>query len=231
MGSKPDPFDLVPDATARSVLQRLHEAAEAQTAGLLFHYLPKLPTILTGGQVHFSEDDAHGYYADKYIALEPTQAGFCYVTTRALRARTVVEFGTSFGISTIWLAAAVKANGGGRVISTEIVPEKAEKARAHVAEAGLEGIVDIRVGDARETLQNLPDKVDLLLNDGFPVLALEILQLVTPCMRPGAVAITDNVGMFKGNYREYLAWVRDPQNGFCSTLLPYKSGTEYSVRV
>ena len=121
---------------------------------------------------------AGGFYADKYIALEREQAAFCYLTARALRARLVVEFGTSFGVSTLWLAAAVRANGGGRVIGTELVPDKVERARAHVEEAGLSEIVEIREGDARQTLRDLPPDVDLLLNDGFPNLALEILQLV-----------------------------------------------------
>ncbi|MEM9456740.1 MAG: class I SAM-dependent methyltransferase [Myxococcota bacterium] len=225
-----DVFSILGDDKVAGVLRRLHAEADRQMPGLMLHYLPKLPRLLLGRALHFDEQESRGFYADKYIALEREQAAFCHLTARALRARLVVEFGSSLGISTLWLAAAVRANGGGRVIGTEIVPEKAERARAHVEEAGLSEFVEIREGDALKTLRDLPKEVDLLLNDGFPNLALEILQLVAPCMRPGAVVITDNVGTFKGNYREYVEYLRNPAHGFCSTNVPFKSGTEYSVR-
>ncbi|MEM9489466.1 MAG: class I SAM-dependent methyltransferase, partial [Myxococcota bacterium] len=193
--------------------------------------LPKLPKLLLGRKLRFDESDITGYYADKYIALEREQAAFCYLTARSIRARLIVEFGTSFGISTLWLAAAVRANGGGRVIGTELVPAKAERARQHVEEAGLADLVEIRVGNAIETLRDdLPGDVDMLLNDGFTNLALDIVKLIAPQMRDGAVVITDNVGTFKANYRDYVAFMRDPRNGFNSVLVPFKSGTEYSVR-
>jgi predicted O-methyltransferase YrrM len=148
-----------------------------------------------------------------------------------VQARRVVEFGTSFGVSTIWLAAAVRDNGGGSVIGTEMVPAKAESARAHLREAGLADHVDIRTGDALETLRDLDGPVDLMLNDGFPDAALDVLRLVAPQLRPGAVVITDNVGVTRGGYADYVAWVRDPANGFISVRVPYRGGTEVSVRV
>lgn len=225
-----DAFAVLEDGRVANVLRRLHAEADRQTPGLILHYLPWLPSVLLGRALHFDEAQIRGFYADKYIALERAQAAFCHLTARSLRARVVVEFGTSFGVSTLWLAAAVRANGGGRVIGTEIVPEKAARARAHIAEAGLDDIVELRVGDARETLREVPEDVDLLLNDGFPMLALDIVKLVAPRMREGAVVLTDNVGMFKANYRDYLAFIRDPRNGFCSASIPFRSGTEYSVR-
>jgi predicted O-methyltransferase YrrM len=227
----PDPFAVLGDERVTNVLRRLHAEADRQMPGLILHYLPKLPKVLLGVAVHFDEAQIRGFYADKFIALEREQAAFCYLTARALTARVVVEFGTSFGVSTLWLAAAVRANGGGKVIGTELVPEKAERARAHVDEAGLSDIVEIRTGDARETLREVPHGIDLVLNDGFPMLALEILKLLAPRMRVGAVVLTDNVGSFRANYRDYLAYVRAPQSGFASMTLPFKSGTEYSVRL
>ncbi|MEM1232038.1 MAG: class I SAM-dependent methyltransferase, partial [Pseudomonadota bacterium] len=166
--------------------------------------------MLSGRKVTFTDSDATEFYADKYLPLDRDQAAFCYLCARALKAKTVVEFGTSFGVSTIWLAAAVRDNGGGRVIGTELVPAKAERAREHVAAAGLSEFVEIRTGDARQTLRDDPAPIDLLLNDGFPDLALEMLTLLSPRLRTGAVVITDNVGTFKGNYADYVRYLRDP---------------------
>lgn len=228
------PATVLLDPRTAAVLRRLHAAAARQTPRLIAHYLPKLPRLLTGRPLGFTTEQITTFYADKYLALEPAQAAFCYLQARAIRARRIVEFGTSFGISTLWLAAAVRDNGGGQVITTELVPAKAEQARRNLAEAGLDGFVEIRVGDALQTLRDLPDltePVDLLLNDGFPIHALDVLRLVTPVLRPGAVVITDNVGMMPGDYADYLHWVRNPANGFTSTVIPFKSGTELSVRV
>jgi len=227
---KNDPFALIQDARTKGVLERLHTKADKQTPGLLLHYLPKIPWLLLGQKIHFKEAQLGTFYADKYIALEPQQAAYCYLVARSLKAKCIVEFGTSFGISTIWLAAAVRANGGGKVIGTEIVPAKAEQAQRNIDEAGLSEYVEIRQGDATTTLKELPDGVDMLLNDGFPTLALDIVKLVAPRMREGGVVITDNVGMFQGNYAEYIKHMRNPDNGFASMLLPFKSGTELSVR-
>ncbi|MDC0719143.1 O-methyltransferase [Nannocystis bainbridge] len=221
-------FDLLDSRTAR-VLQRLHAEADRQMPRLLLQYLPVLPRLLLGQRIDF-KDEHLGFYADKFIALDRDQAAFCYLQVRALRARQVVEFGTSFGVSTIWLAAAVRDNGGGKVIGTEMVPAKAQRAREHVAEAGLTEYVEIREGDANETLRSIDGEVDFFLNDGFPMLALDILRLVAPHIRPGAVVLTDNVGHFRGNYREYHAYLRDPRNGFQTITMPLRSGTEYSVR-
>ena len=226
-----DPFSVLADDRVATVLRRLHRQADRQTPGLILHYLPQLPRLLLGRPIPFREEQIAGYYADKYLPLEPAQAAFCHLTARALGARTIVEFGTSFGLSTIWLAAAVRDNGGGRVVGTELVPEKAEQAGRNVAEAGLADFVEIRVGNALETLLNDPENVDLLLNDGFPMLAQPIVELVGPRMRPGGVVITDNVGTFRANYRDYVRYMRDARNGFRSVVVPFKAGTEYSVRL
>ena len=83
--------------------------------------------------------------------MSPAQGQLLYLVARALAARRIVEFGTSFGISTLYLAAAVRDNGGGSVIGSEIEPTKHRAATAHLAEAGLAAGADVRLGDARET--------------------------------------------------------------------------------
>lgn len=225
-----EPFSVIGDPRVEDVLRRLHREADRQTPKLLWHYLPRLPRILSGARLEFPEAEIQGYYADKYLALEAQQAAFCFVTALSSGARSLVEFGTSFGVSTIWLAAAARANGG-RLVTTELVPEKADVARRNLEAAGLIGFVELRVGDALAALRNSPQEVDFLLNDGFPDRALEMVMLLAPRMPRGAVVVTDNVGTFRGNYVEFLRYVRNPSHGFASTTVPFKSGTEVSVRV
>ncbi|WP_437318724.1 O-methyltransferase [Sorangium sp. So ce385] len=225
---KSDPFAILPDGRVRAVLRRLHDDADRQVPGVLLHLLPKLPRMLLGRRIDVPGTERD--FADKYLAIGSDQGAFCYLTARALRATTIVEFGTSFGVSTLWLAAAVRDNGGGRVIGTELVPEKARRAQANLEEAGLASFAEIRVGDATETLRADLGEVDFMLNDGFPLRALDVLKLVAPALRPGAVVVTDNVGVFRADYRDYVAYVRDPRHGFASMTVPFRSGTEYSVR-
>lgn len=109
---------------------------------------------------------------DKFIALDQDKGEFVYQLIRATGAKTVVEAGTSFGVSTIYLALAVSQNisgsADGKVIATEIEPEKASKAMEHWTRAGddVKSVIDLRVGDLRETLKEDLGTVDFLLLDG-----------------------------------------------------------------
>ncbi|WP_332852491.1 O-methyltransferase [Duganella sp. S19_KUP01_CR8] len=147
-----------------------------------------------------------------------------YMLTRSCRARNIVEFGTSFGISTLYLAAALRDNGGGHLITSEFEPTKVARARDHLEQGGVLDLVDIRAGDALETLaSDLPEQVDLLLLDGAKALYPEILGLVRSRLRPGALVIADNADMNP----DYVALVRSPESGFMS--LPFAEDVELSV--
>ncbi|WP_273453049.1 O-methyltransferase [Nevskia ramosa] len=237
---RPSPFSVITDARARAVLERLHEQAHTQNLQLLRHYLPQLPRLLAGYGARWHKRDL-GFYDDKFIAIEAGQGALLYQLARAAQARRIVEFGSSFGVSTIWLASALRdtincepasRGGSGRdvVIGTEMVAAKVVAARQHIEQAGLGSYVEIREGDARETLRSLDGPIDFVLIDGFPDLALEVLQLLTPKLRCGAIVVADNLGTFKSALAGYAAHVRDPANGFTSLTLPWKGGTEFSIR-
>ena len=169
-------------------------------------------------------------FADQAFPIAPEQGDLLYLLARATGATRIAECATSLGISTLYLAAAVRDNGGGLVIGSEIVEAKAQRALRSLAEAGLGSFVDIRVGDARETFADLGGPIDLLLVDGWPTgsvptLARSIIELVTPQLRPRAIVMNDN------GEEDYLAYVRDPANGFLTLSLPLKGGTELSVRL
>jgi predicted O-methyltransferase YrrM len=152
-----------------------------------------------------------------------------YNTARAIDARRIVEFGTSYGFSTIYLAAAVRDNGGGSVITAEHEPGKIEVARRNFCDAGLEQFIDIRAGEAIETLREIEAPVDMMLLDGWNEDYIPLVQLMMPNLRRGSVVFADNVTFFKKGLRPYVEYMRDPRNGFVSTTLNAGSGFEYSV--
>jgi len=149
-----------------------------------------------------------------------------YMLARSCDARTIVEFGTSFGVSTLYLAAALRDNGGGVLITSEFEPSKVERARGNLTAGGLIDLVEIRQGDALQTLSvDLPETIDLLLLDGAKALYPEILGLVESRLRPGALIVADNADYSP----DYLARVRSPTGGYLST--PFAEDVELSMRI
>jgi predicted O-methyltransferase YrrM len=220
-------IDQVTDEKARAVLRRLHGEAGREYWKLLWKYLPYWIPMFRGKKLPWERLQQR--HNDDYLATSPGGGMYCYLLARAVGAKRIVEFGTSFGVSTIWLALAVRDNGAGVVIGTEMIPAKAAKARGNIAEAGLAGFVDIREGNALETLRGIEAPVDFMLSDGFPQYALPVLQLVAPKMRRGAIVVNHNAAAMKGDHADYVAFVRDPSNGFVSSSIPLAG--ELSVRV
>ncbi|KAI0145336.1 S-adenosyl-L-methionine-dependent methyltransferase [Xylariaceae sp. FL1272] len=173
---------------------------------------------------------------DKFIALDEDKCQFLYQLITATGATNIVEAGTSFGVSTIYLALAVaqvKATTGkpGVVIATEKETQKAETAKMHWKQCGadVEQEIDLRVGDLLETLkQDLPE-VDLLLLDIWSGLALPTLKTVLPRLRYGSVVLTDNTISGATGYADLLAYLRAPESGFHNMTLPFTNGLEMSV--
>ena len=176
-----------------------------------------------------SMTDYRSFYSrakDIYLAVSRETAVLLYMLARSAKARTIVEFGTSFGISTLHLAAALKDNGGGRLIGSEFEPSKVVRARANVAAAGLSDLVDIREGDALETLaRDLPESIDLVLLDGAKSLYPRVLSLLEPRLRAGALIVGDNADMSP----EYLAHVRAPGAGYLS--VPFAEDVELTMKL
>jgi predicted O-methyltransferase YrrM len=175
------------------------------------------------------------FRSDKLVALDRDKAAFCYQLCRAGNIRRIVEVGTSFGVSTLYLAAAVRDNiraggGSGLVIGTEYEPEKAKAARGHFAEAGLGEFIDLREGDLRETLRDIEGPVDFVLIDVWISMARAALELVAPHLRPGAIIVCDNTEQSRADYADYFAFINEPSNGFRTMTLPFDGGLELSVR-
>ena len=170
--------------------------------------------------------DLYGRLKDAPLAVSRETGHLLYMLARSSRASTIVEFGTSFGISTLHLAAGLRDNGGGRLITCEFEPSKAARARENLTTGGLIDLVEIREGDALTTLRtDLPDTIDLVLLDGAKALYPEILDLLEGHLRPGAIIVADNAD----DSPDYLARVRAPGSGYMST--PFAEDVELTVRI
>jgi len=222
------------DPRADAVLARLDEQASRQSAEMRRYYDAKRQAAKRTTDPDSKAD--MDFVRDKFVALDPEKCDLCYMLCRSIKARRVVEFGTSFGVSTIYLATAVRdtvrADGGnGVVIGSEIEPTKARVANTNLAEAGLAGFVDIRVGDARQTLKDAGGPVDFLLLDSWIPLVRPVMDTVAPQLRPGAIVVCDNVQMYEREYADYTSFVRDPNNGFRSVMLSHEGGLEISLKL
>jgi predicted O-methyltransferase YrrM len=161
-----------------------------------------------------------------HMPVSPATGALLYMLARSNGARAIVEFGTSFGISTLHLAAALRDNGGGRLIGSDFEPNKLMHARANLEAAGLADLVEIREGDALETLaRDLPATVDVLLLDGHKPLYAEILALVAPHLRAGSFVVADNADACP----DYKALVCAPGSGYLS--IPFAGDVELTMKL
>ncbi len=210
------------------LLARLFRESEASNAEMR-RMLGNMPPEERARRMADPHADYRAFYQRvnaMYMAVSPATGRLLYMLARATAARSIVEFGTSFGVSTVHLAAALRDNGSGRVIGTELEPEKAARARANLGDAGLADLVEIREGDALETLaRDLPATVDLVLLDGHKPLYLPILELVLPRLRAGAFLVADNVD----GSPDYAARVRHGGSGFVS--VPFGGEVEVSLKL
>jgi predicted O-methyltransferase YrrM len=222
------------------LLDRLYAQNVAQNDALETYFTARAAE----GSLDWNQFDerTNEFLRDKLIALDRAKAEFCYHVCRALQAHRVVEAGTSFGVSTLFLAAAVRDNRrqelqrlndhghSSVVIGTESEPEKAKMARGHFAEAGLADLIDLREGDLRETLVDIEGPVDFMLIDIWTPMARPALSLIAPHLREGAVVICDNTLQFREAYGEYFDFVQDPRSGLRTMTLPFEGGLEFTVR-
>ncbi|WDG53364.1 O-methyltransferase [Pseudomonas chlororaphis] len=204
------------------LLDRLFEQADTATSPAVADISREERERLMHSKTEYL--DFYGRLKDLWLPVSRETGELLYMLARSTRARHIVEFGTSFGISTLHLAAAIRDNGGGRLIGSEFEASKVERARQHLLEGGLADLVEIREGDALKTLAvDLPESIDLLL-DGAKALYADILALVESRLRPGALIVADNTDYCP----DYLARVRSPASGYLS--VPFGGDVELSMR-
>lgn len=215
---------LLDDPPIASLLDRMFTQAEAATHPAIANVPREERERLMRSRTEYRQ--FYGFAKDLWLPVSREAGTLLYMLARSSRAHSIVEFGTSFGISTVYLAAALRENGGGRLIGTEFEPNKVARAREHLVEAGLDDLVEIREGDALQTLAtHLPDSIDLVLLDGAKALYGDVLDLLLPRVRSGALIVADNADYSP----DYLARVRARDSGFLS--LPFGDDVEVTMRL
>lgn len=219
-------MSVIEDPRLKGLLDGLHAKSDGQIAALDRFRADQADRPSTDSEVKT-------FLSDKLVALDRDKAELCYQLCRAIDARRIIEIGTSFGVSTLYLAAAVQDNirssgGTGLVIGTEYESAKASAARTHFERAGLGGLIDLREGDLRETLREIDGAVDFMLVDIWIRMARPAIEMVTPHLRRGAIVICDNTARFRTEYADYFEFLES--EGFRTMTLPFDGGLELSIR-
>jgi predicted O-methyltransferase YrrM len=166
---------------------------------------------------------------DLLLPIGPAAASLISTLIQGARARAILEVGTSYGYSTVWLAEAARATGG-KVTTLELHARKIDYARAQLTKAGLAGLVDFRAGDALETLSTLPGPFEFVLLDLWKNLYVPSFDLIYPKLANGALIVADNMlqpERSRADANLYRARVRAAA-GMSSVLLDVGSGIEVS---
>ena len=212
------------DPKLDALLAGLHTKSQGQEAETANYFRTRT------GPWQGMEARDHAHFADKLVALDQDKSEFCYALCRAMGARRIVEAGTSFGVSTLYLAAAVRDNGGGTVFAAEYEPAKVKAARANFAAAGLSSFINLHEGDILEAFNAVPGPIDFVLFDIWGDVVRPLIEILLPRLRPGSVVCADNTIQARDGYATFFEIINDPANDFRTMTLPFKGGFEMSVK-
>ena len=177
-----------------------------------------------------SEHDVADILRDALIPIDEPNGRLLHALASARRPGRIVEFGTSVGVSAIYLATALVGDEAA-VISTELDPVKVERASANLVAAGLEGRVELREGDAFATLADFDEPISLLFLDGWKGMYLPMLELLEDRLVDGAYVVADDTILFADRCAPLIRHLQDPSNGYASASLDVGDGMEIAVKV
>jgi predicted O-methyltransferase YrrM len=194
------------DHRVATALDRMYTETKEQT--------PRLRNMRSAMSTARTAQERADAMSTFYIPVTPEAGRLLYSLVRATRPATIVEFGMSFGISALHLASAVRDNGSGRVVTTELSADKIAAAKRTFVETGLDDLITILEGDALSTLAGLDGPVGFVLLDGWKELYLPVIKLLEPHLSPGALVVADNTEM--SDAKPYLDYVRNVEKGYVS---------------
>ena len=162
----------------------------------------------------------------RLLAVGPQTGQLLNVLARSLKAPTILELGTSFGYSSLWLGEAARATGG-RLVTMELHEHKSAFARDMARKAGLTDHIEFKVGDAVKMIRELPDGIDFVLVDLWKDLYLPCLEAFYPKLNAGAIIVADNIRPDRSDVMEYVRAIRAKPH-MTSVTLPVWQGIEVS---
>jgi len=145
--------------------------------------------------------------ANGWPTIGPERWKFLDEAVRRHRPKTVLEVGTFVGYSAIRIARLLGP--GGRIICVEIDPDKAKAAKRNAKRAGMERLIEVRVGDAKEVIPTLDGDFDMVFLDANKTEYLSYLKLVEHKLHNGAVVVADNVKRYEAELKDYLTYLRE----------------------
>lgn len=188
-------------------LRELYDRARGQRGALFMARMWRMRPSL-------SAQERADSMAEVYMPVSPPTGRLLYSLVRSSRPETVVEFGMSYGISTLFLAAALRDNGTGKVVTTELNADKVAAATASFERAGVTDLITVQHGDACTELTSVDGPVGLVLLDGWKDMYVDVMKVLEPKLSPGALVIADNID--HPTSKEYVDYVREPGNGYLS---------------
>jgi predicted O-methyltransferase YrrM len=222
-------MSILNDPKLDALLDALHAQSEGQGEAINAYFRRRIQegTLSWDG----FDADTTSFFRDKLVALEKDKAEYCYALCRAINAKRIVECGTSHGVSTIYLAAAIRDNGGKEVIATEWEADKAAIARRNWDAAGLAHHIDLRQGDLAETLKTIDGPVDFVLLDIWTEAVIPAIRNIAPHLHTGSIIIADNTTSSRRGYKAYFDYIADPANGLRTMTLPFEGGLEMTIKL
>jgi len=221
-------------------LSRLHEKSEAETyakARSQFNGTDEAFLVLAREYADLAPDkkgaflSAHGISVQASalsLAVSPEMGEFLFSMALAKDASSILELGSSNGVSSLYFAEALRVRGGGKVIATELEAAKCAALRVNAAAVGLGDLVDLRQGDVFETVKTLQGPFDIVFIDIWASGYLDIFKAVEPLLVPGTVVLADNMFTSPEEVQPFKAYL-NAMPGIYNVTLPFESGVEFAV--
>ncbi|OEZ59099.1 O-methyltransferase [Duganella sp. HH105] len=164
------------------------------------------------------------------LAVSPEMGRFLYSLALMRRPARILELGSSYGVSTLYFASALRQIGKGEIIATELDALKCKALLENLRAAGVQSWVDLREGDVFDAVGQLEGTFDMIFMDVWASLYLDLFRKIEPFLKPGSVVITDN--MYTAE-EEVLAFKRylSGNPAYSSITLDFESGVELTVMI
>ncbi len=164
----------------------------------------------------------------KYYNISRKSAEFLSILAKLSKAKNVLEIGTANGYSALWIANAIRENGG-KITTVEINAVVIEEAKKNFLEAGLHRAIEVKIGDAREVVKGLAGNFDFLFLDAVPSQYRSYLEAALPKLAPHALIVADNVISHQNQAASYLEFV-ERNTDLESSVVPLGGGLGIALK-